>query len=337
MRLSRLLLPVMIGGLGVLVTADPAYAQRGGHGGGGAGGYHPSGGGYHPSGGAMPSYRPSGFNPSYSPSSMSRGYTPSASPSYTSRTYTGPNGTATTYAGPNGAGAVYHGTIPGTTTATAGAIGVVARPNPGTGYAVYHGPYGGTVVTTPYYAAFRTGTYPYPHNVTINNYQIYTGFGYYPYGLFLGVGAFGYGGYGYGYGMGGYGGYGYGGGQAYAANTDPYAGAVQQPADTDAPPPTPEAPPDAAIIHVTVPDGNAEVFLNGQKTRSTGAVRNYATPRLEPGKVYTYELKSVWTANGQPVEANKIVEVQAGQVTNIDLTAPPPAKSGFGGGVRTFP
>jgi uncharacterized protein (TIGR03000 family) len=196
----------------------------------------------------------------------------------------------------------------------------------------------------------------------------YGGYGsYYPSGY--GYGSYypydsGYG-YGYGYSPGYYvgagltianlarnlfGGYGYGYPSPYSVYdpgyVDDYA-AVTPPVENRAvlPPPVEDAPPIAdntAVLRVTVPE-SAEVWLNGAKMSSTGRVRNYVTPKLEPGRAYAYELKATWTVDDRAGGTTRRVEVVPGRVTEVDLTRPEgseapaaPPRSGFGGGVRPF-
>src|SRR5262245_31101444 len=79
MRLRQFLTAALLGGLGLLAGAEPAFAQPGGRAGGGGGGFRPGGGGggFRPAGGgigggmARPSFAPPAarsFTPSFNPS-----------------------------------------------------------------------------------------------------------------------------------------------------------------------------------------------------------------------------------------------------------------------------
>jgi uncharacterized protein (TIGR03000 family) len=66
----------------------------------------------------------------------------------------------------------------------------------------------------------------------------------------------------------------------------------------------------------------AELQIDGQKTRSTGPMRRYTSPPLEPGQQYTYELRAKWMQNGREMTRTRTVEVRPGQVVNVDLLSP---------------
>src|SRR5262249_29983293 len=60
---------------------------------------------------------------------------------------------------------------------------------------------------------------------------------------------------------------------------------------------------DAAVaeVQVRVP-ANATVWFDGEPTEQTGPYRRFWTPPLEPGKVYTYQVKARWMLDGAPYE-----------------------------------
>src|SRR5436190_1216765 len=98
----------------------------------------------------------------------------------------------------------------------------------------------------------------------------------------IGFGAFGYGGYGYSLPF--YGGYG----------TAPYAAAATPPASYPNPAvasvgPENAPPPDnAAHLQLLVPE-SAQILFDGEPATQTGKVREFVSPALTPGKVYTYK------------------------------------------------
>lgn len=55
---------------------------------------------------------------------------------------------------------------------------------------------------------------------------------------------------------------------------------------------SPSLPSNAGLLTVHVP-ADAEVYINGDPTRSTGSRREYVSFGLEPGKVYRYEIKAL--------------------------------------------
>jgi uncharacterized protein (TIGR03000 family) len=142
-------------------------------------------------------------------------------------------------------------------------------------------------------------------------------------------------GYGYGYGYGGYGGYydpSY-----YAADYGPtiYYNNYYQPSypympytnayTSGTPSSTVQSfyPPNGngnreAILNIQVP-ADAEIWVEGEKTKQTGTNRTFRSPPLEPGKNYTYEVKVRWMEDGKPVEKTENVPVHAGEQSRVDF------------------
>lgn len=79
-----------------------------------------------------------------------------------------------------------------------------------------------------------------------------------------------------------------------------------------------------AHLLVLVPE-NAELWVNGIRTKQTGAQREFVSPALTPGKSYSYELKAQWTENGKTVEETRTVHVQANSRQPIDFTKAQPS------------
>ena len=69
---------------------------------------------------------------------------------------------------------------------------------------------------------------------------------------------------------------------------------------------------------------DAEIWFDGTKMQQTGAVRQFVTPSLEPGKSYTYEVRARWTQNGQPMEETRTVQVRNGRQAFVDFNSPVP-------------
>lgn len=162
-----------------------------------------------------------------------------------------------------------------------------------------------------------SGFYAYPRGYGYGGY--YDGYGYgrgyydgYGYGRGYGYGYPGYSsyyypsysygpGYNYGYWNGGYGyapSYGGGYGPSYAMPT-------QQDSST-------------ATVQVKLPDANAEVWFDGQKTRQNGSTRTFTTPPLD-GQ-YQYQISAAWHQDGRLVTQERTVSVKPGANVTVDFT-----------------
>lgn len=84
-------------------------------------------------------------------------------------------------------------------------------------------------------------------------------------------------------------------------------------------PPVPQN--QTALVHVQVPP-NAEVWFSGEKTNSTGTVRDFQSPPLTPGSRYAYDIRARWQQDGQEVTQEQTVTVWAG--ANVTVTFPRP-------------
>jgi uncharacterized protein (TIGR03000 family) len=102
------------------------------------------------------------------------------------------------------------------------------------------------------------------------------------------------------------------------------------------PPETDEAPPDenpvaepaAATVELILPDAEALVWFNGKRMTATGEVRTFTTPRLAPGRDFTYDLVVAWREGGKLVSHRRTVAVSAGGTTLVDFTRPATAPPG---------
>jgi uncharacterized protein (TIGR03000 family) len=77
-----------------------------------------------------------------------------------------------------------------------------------------------------------------------------------------------------------------------------------------------------ARLDVIVPDPNAEIWIQGAKTTTTGTRRQYDSPALTPERSYTYTVKCVWSRNGGMVTEQRDVPVTAGATAVVDFTRP---------------
>ena len=85
--------------------------------------------------------------------------------------------------------------------------------------------------------------------------------------------------------------------------------------------PPPQALSDRAKITVKVPDG-ATLFVDAKKNSRTDAVREFTTPALKKGELYTYRLRIEWSRNGQPESEERKVQFMAGELHTVDFTMP---------------
>jgi uncharacterized protein (TIGR03000 family) len=111
---------------------------------------------------------------------------------------------------------------------------------------------------------------------------------------------------------------------AHATNPSagPAAGTAQPPAEKAAPEKLPPPTGNTAQLQLIVPE-NAEVLVNGGKTRKTGTVREFVSPPLAPGKnlVYTIAVRHT-DAGGKITEDTHTVRVQPNARLRIDCTRP---------------
>ena len=64
---------------------------------------------------------------------------------------------------------------------------------------------------------------------------------------------------------------------------------------------------------------DAELLINGKKTTSTGSVREFETPNLDPDRVYPYLLLARWTENGIAVEKRLKVRALSGNRATVNF------------------
>jgi uncharacterized protein (TIGR03000 family) len=88
------------------------------------------------------------------------------------------------------------------------------------------------------------------------------------------------------------------------------------------------APPGAAraddpgvAIRVRVPAG-AEIWFDGAKTTVTGTSRLFHTPPLDPGRVYSYEVRVRWADGDGTVEQTRRLTFRVGDRVDLDFTSP---------------
>jgi uncharacterized protein (TIGR03000 family) len=65
---------------------------------------------------------------------------------------------------------------------------------------------------------------------------------------------------------------------------------------------------------------NAEIWVNGVKTKQTGELRHFFSPPLTSGKKYGYQMRLRWMKDGKAVEETQRILVQPGQTIRRDFT-----------------
>jgi uncharacterized protein (TIGR03000 family) len=83
--------------------------------------------------------------------------------------------------------------------------------------------------------------------------------------------------------------------------------------------PLPPSLPLTALLKVQAPL-DAEVWLEGHKMRSTGTLRHYRSPPLDPAKGYAYEVRARWRTDDKPIEDIRHVAIRAGATILVDFT-----------------
>jgi uncharacterized protein (TIGR03000 family) len=75
---------------------------------------------------------------------------------------------------------------------------------------------------------------------------------------------------------------------------------------------------EAANISAKVP-ANTELWFDGHLTTSTGPIREFHTPPLQPGQRYAYEVRARWQENGHEVTQSQKVTLTAGSDIHIEF------------------
>ena len=86
------------------------------------------------------------------------------------------------------------------------------------------------------------------------------------------------------------------------------------------------------IAHLTVRvPSDAQVWLEDQATRQIGAVRDFVSPELAPGRNYIYDIRAIWQQSGRTVEQTRHVAVRGGLRVTVDFTQPAPEQPAASG------
>jgi uncharacterized protein (TIGR03000 family) len=73
-----------------------------------------------------------------------------------------------------------------------------------------------------------------------------------------------------------------------------------------------------ARVTVRLPVG-AELWFDGTQVPSKGAVREFDTPALKPGRLYDYDVKANWKEDGRTVTQTQRVTIAAGSDVGIEF------------------
>jgi uncharacterized protein (TIGR03000 family) len=76
-----------------------------------------------------------------------------------------------------------------------------------------------------------------------------------------------------------------------------------------------------ALVAVRVPP-DAELWFEGSKMAQAGNIRVFRTPPLEPGKLYTYDVRVRWQVGEQEETRTRTVLLSAGETIGVDFTGP---------------
>jgi uncharacterized protein (TIGR03000 family) len=99
------------------------------------------------------------------------------------------------------------------------------------------------------------------------------------------------------------------------------------PADTETgvrranypPEPGMSARPRSVLLEVRVP-ADAEIWIEGTKTLQKGAVRQFVSPPIEPGREYAYKIEVKWMDKGSEHSQSRTLVVHPGERKRVDLT-----------------
>ncbi len=85
--------------------------------------------------------------------------------------------------------------------------------------------------------------------------------------------------------------------------------------------PPPQASSDRAKITVKLPLG-ATLYVDARRNDRPGPVREFTTPVLKKGELYTYTLRVEWRNDGRTESEERKVEFMAGELHTVDFTLP---------------
>jgi uncharacterized protein (TIGR03000 family) len=74
-----------------------------------------------------------------------------------------------------------------------------------------------------------------------------------------------------------------------------------------------------ARLQVRLPSDSAEVWVEGKKQSTPGAVRTFKSPPLKPGRGYKYTIRASWLRDGRKVTRSRTVVFRAGERVRVDF------------------
>jgi len=92
---------------------------------------------------------------------------------------------------------------------------------------------------------------------------------------------------------------------------------------------------DVAQVQFLLPDPQATLWVQGKEMVSSGNVRQFKSPPLDPSQQYTYTVRAEWQSNGKLFSDERKVKVQANALAVVDFTRP--AQAGFDAGQPAMP
>jgi len=79
-----------------------------------------------------------------------------------------------------------------------------------------------------------------------------------------------------------------------------------------------------ARIDMQVPAANAKVYLDGVLTKQTGLNRRFVTPKINPGRQYSFDVEVVWQdETGMSHQLRRTLNLRAGEMSTLDLRNTP--------------
>src|SRR3954452_7773851 len=94
---------------------------------------------------------------------------------------------------------------------------------------------------------------------------------------------------------------------------------------------------DVARLEIRLPDPQATIWVQGKEIPSSGAVRQFKSPPLDPSHQYTYSVRCEWNNNGKVVSEEREVNVEPNGRSVVDFTRPGPAVRDAGPGLPDLP
>ncbi len=92
--------------------------------------------------------------------------------------------------------------------------------------------------------------------------------------------------------------------------------------DEELPQPAVEINPTSTTLHLHVPH-DAQVTINGFRTRTTGTRRDYISSNLDPAKTYQYDIEIVWHTATEVRRQRESIQMMPGNVSSLNILGTP--------------